>query len=123
MQDEPGVYQLHLSLSDTTEITIGKLGTFRFPAGCYVYTGSALSGLERRLARHRRREKTHHWHIDYFLCHARIVEVRRQVTTERRECLLNAETLALPGACVVAARFGSSDCRCRSHLVYLGEEG
>ncbi len=69
---------------------IGALGTFDFPRGHYVYIGSALNGLEARIARHlagvpwqnlspdlqsgeigkRCREihqKKMFWHIDYFL--------------------------------------------------------
>jgi Uri superfamily endonuclease len=98
---------------------VGKLGTFLFPAGRYIYTGSALSGLECRLARHRRHEKKRHWHIDYLLEHACIEEITLLQTRERLECALNAEALARPGARVIAARFGSSDCRCPAHLVYL----
>jgi Uri superfamily endonuclease len=120
--DVPGIYQLHLYLPRQTQIAVGKLGTFTFPAGRYLYTGSALSGLERRLARHRRQEKTLHWHIDYLLCHARIEDVRVWPTTERLECTRNAEALALPGARVIVPRFGASDCRCAAHLVYLNGE-
>jgi Uri superfamily endonuclease len=117
----PGVYQLWLELSALVRLTVGKLGTFDFPAGVYVYTGSALGGLEQRLARHQRRRKKMHWHIDYLLRHARIVRVTTQATRRRMECSWNARTLRLAGAQVVAARFGSSDCDCPTHLVYLGQ--
>lgn len=146
----PGVYQLCLRLPRATRIKVGKLGTFLFPAGIYVYTGSALNGLEQRLARHQRREKKLHWHIDYLLRHAQIVRVRTQTVgadVRRRatrssaqrhsprylgaykntaspsaECAWNAQTLRLPGAGVIAPGFGSSDCDCPSHLVYLRNE-
>ena len=50
-----GTYALVLQLERQEEIAIGKLGTFTFPAGYYLYVGSALGpgGLEARLARHR----------------------------------------------------------------------
>ncbi len=70
--DERGVCQLHLLIAKPARLKIGRLGVFLFPAGRYVYTGSALSGLNRRLARHQRQEKRLHWHIDYLLRHARI---------------------------------------------------
>ncbi|OHE79840.1 MAG: hypothetical protein A2107_04285, partial [Verrucomicrobia bacterium GWF2_62_7] len=116
-----GVYQLWLELPTQTRLTVGKLGTFDFPPGVYVYTGSALGGLEQRLARHQRRRKKMHWHIDYLLRHARIVRIATRRTRRRLECSWNAQTLRLTGAQVVAPRFGSSDCDCSTHLVYLGE--
>jgi Uri superfamily endonuclease len=120
MRDEPGVYQLHLRLFRAARIRVGKLGTFLFPAGRYVYTGSAMSGLERRLARHRRSEKKLHWHIDYLLCVASIEDVTTWPASERQECALNRTVLEQPGARVIARGFGSSDCRCSTHLVYFG---
>ena len=70
-----GTYALVLHLECTEEITVGKLGMFTFPAGYYLYVGSALGpgGLEARLARHRRRGKKLRWHIDYLLEHAQLV--------------------------------------------------
>ncbi|MFN3477243.1 MAG: GIY-YIG nuclease family protein [Candidatus Methylomirabilales bacterium] len=91
-----------------------------FPAGRYIYTGSALKGLEQRLARHRRRDNTLYWHIDYLLRHARLEGVTGLRTRKRRECELNQKTLKQPGAQVVVPGFGSSDCWCPTHLVYLG---
>ncbi|MCX6910819.1 MAG: GIY-YIG nuclease family protein [Verrucomicrobia bacterium] len=116
-----GVYQLWLELPKLTRLTVGKLGTFDFPPGVYVYTGSALGGLEQRLARHQRRRKKMHWHIDYLLWHAHIVRIATRRTRRRLECSWNARTLRLAGAQVVAPGFGSSDCDCLTHLVYLGE--
>lgn len=115
-----GVYQLHLHLPNAVRLQVGKLGTFEFPAGWYVYTGSALNGLEHRLARHQRQSKTWRWHIDYLLPHARITHIRVRHTRRRVECLLNREVLKQPGAQVIAKGFGASDCRCPAHLVYLG---
>ncbi len=115
-----GAYQLHLKLDKSVRIKVGKLGTFLFPAGRYVYTGSALNGLENRLARHFRKRKKLHWHIDYFLQHARIERVCVVKTDQRIECELNRQVLDLSNAQVIVKGFGSSDCSCPSHLVYLG---
>lgn len=114
-----GIYHLLIYLKKEQEIVIGKLGTFRFPAGYYVYTGSALNGLEGRIARHRRKTKRLHWHIDYLLQYADITDVVTHVTTERLECLYNSNITELPDAQIIAPRFGASDCRCRAHLVYF----
>jgi len=119
MPDEPGVYQLLLHLPKAARVKVGKLGMFLFPAGYYVYTGSALNGLERRLSRHRRRQKTLHWHIDYLLRYACIEDVTVRQTRRPLECALNREALEEPGAQVIVKSFGSSDCRCPAHLIYL----
>jgi Uri superfamily endonuclease len=116
-----GTYALHLELERETVIPVGQLGTFRFPAGHYVYVGSALGsgGLTARLARHHRRDKRIRWHIDYVLAHARIVDVRVDESGQRLECTWARALLGMPGAQIVAPRLGSSDCACPSHLVYL----
>ena len=120
-----GTYALLLELGQETVITVGRLGTFRFPAGYYAYVGSALGsgGLAARLARHRRQDKMIRWHIDYVLAQAHIVDVRVDDSGERLECVWARALLSMPGAQVVAPCFGSSDCACPSHLVYLGSTG
>ena len=49
-----GSYVLVLKLEEDKRLTIGRLGTFEFPAGLYLYCGSALNGLEARVRRHLR---------------------------------------------------------------------
>ena len=120
MPRQPGTYQLHLEVSDAARVSVGKLGTFLFPAGRYIYTGSALNGVEQRLARHRQPHKKLHWHIDHLLPHAQIVSVTVLYSLERLECVLNRQVMEQPGAQVIVRGFGSSDCRCTAHLVYLG---
>lgn len=116
-----GVYQLHLRLDKPKRIRVGKLGVFTFPAGRYIYTGSAMNGLIGRLRRHLKKRKKLYWHIDYLLRHAKIETIFVLETGERVECQLNSLTLSLPNAKVIVKGFGCSDCRCPSHLVYFGE--
>ena len=130
---EPGTYALLLKLDKQERITIGKLGTFNFPAGYYLYVGSALGpgGLRARLARHRRdsenspgpsssrRGKKLYWHIDYLLQRAQLVEVWNVASEERLECKWSEVARRLPGAQVLVQGFGSSDCRCPAHLIYF----
>ncbi len=78
-----------------------------------------MNGLDARIRRHLSREKKLFWHIDYVLEHARIVEVWTHRGKRRLECAWAARVLAQPNARVIAKRFGASDCRCPSHLVYL----
>ncbi|MDH4179400.1 MAG: GIY-YIG nuclease family protein [Armatimonadota bacterium] len=117
----PGVYHLVLRLRRARTIQVGRLGRFEFGAGYYVYTGSAMGGLEARIERHRRQRKKLWWHIDYLLRQAELVDVVAVPTSRRVECERNRWVLSLPGACVAAKGFGASDCNCVTHLVRLGE--
>jgi len=118
---EPGSYVLILYLSQPTKISVGKLGAIELAAGWYAYAGSALGpgGLAARLAYHRGRNKSFHWHIDYLLAHADLVEIWWAVESKRMECVWASALRAIPGARVPVPSFGASDCRCFSHLVYL----
>ncbi|MBF8267256.1 MAG: hypothetical protein HW388_764 [Dehalococcoidia bacterium] len=98
---------------------MGKLGTFEFPPGEYLYFGSALNGLEGRIRRHLRRDKRRHWHIDFLTAVSSVVGVWWTTGTERRECSLAKAALDMEGAQMPARGFGASDCRCQSHLVCL----
>lgn len=109
----PTTYQLTIEIAAPVSCTVGRLGTALFPAGRYVYTGSAKRALEARIARHLRSDKTLRWHIDYLLASpgVRIVDVQRST---RPECVLNQQvkgTVAMRG-------FGASDCvnGCGAHL-------
>jgi Uri superfamily endonuclease len=73
-----GAYFLVIFLTageNRKKIPIGKLGTFYFPAGFYIYVGSALNGLDARITRHLSKNKKKRWHIDYFLDRATVIGV------------------------------------------------
>lgn len=113
-----GLYQLVVRLREGRVIGVGRRGRFPFPAGYYVYTGSAMRGLESRIERHMRRRKRMRWHIDYILPYGRIVEVKRHGSV-LSECELSRGIGELPGSRIVVRGFGSSDCRCPTHLFYF----
>jgi Uri superfamily endonuclease len=117
----PGTYLLLLHLAAPTTLTVGRLGPCAFLAGWYVYVGSALSGLDARLRRHIRRGKPLHWHVDALREAAELASIVGCVSPERLECQTAATIAALPGATRPIARFGSSDCRCPSHLIHFRE--
>ncbi|MCD6359824.1 MAG: GIY-YIG nuclease family protein [Armatimonadetes bacterium] len=104
-------------------LQVGRLGLLSFPAGYYIYTGSALGGLESRLRRHLEgpRNGRPHWHVDYLSTRAVEKSFAVVLTRQRAECDLNRAVAAMPGASVAAYGFGSSDCRCVSHLFKLVE--
>lgn len=60
-----GVYLLFLRLEKQKSIQIGALGTISFEPGTYVYVGSAMNSVEKRLDRHFSEVENLHWHIDY----------------------------------------------------------
>lgn len=111
-------YQLFIHLDKAHLITVGRLGQFKFPAGNYVYTGSARRNLIARVKRHLRKEKPLRWHIDYLLVAdgAQVVNIK---LSDRTECDWNQETFGE----ILMAGFGASDCMagCSSHLKYQGE--
>ena len=110
-----GSYILLIELPEPQVITVGSLKAIHFPGGYYAYVGSALGRLEPRLNRHLRQNKKPHWHIDYLLEKASINGIITCETEARTECTiakaLGHEFEAIPG-------FGSSDCKCRSHLFF-----
>ena len=109
-------YQLRINVERPVRIHVGRLGLFLFPAGRYVYTGSAKRNLEARIARHLRKEKALRWHIDWLLS-ASGVKVATVKRSSESECMLNQKVVGI----VVVPGFGASDCRngCGSHLHYL----
>jgi sugar fermentation stimulation protein A len=111
-----GSYLLIVEVPEKTRLQVGGLGARNFPKGYYVYVGSAMSDLSARLARHQRKTKRLHWHIDFLTARAdRIVPLPIR-SSERLECGI-AEALAAilePGP----GGFGSSDCRCATHLFF-----
>jgi Uri superfamily endonuclease len=118
---EPGTYALVLSCSVRRRIRIGQLGTMQLQLGYYIYVGSALGpgGLRARIARHLRRYKRTHWHIDYLRAHARLDEVWYWCGASRREHHLARALEKTPGVSVPLPGFGASDCSCASHLHFF----
>lgn len=99
---------------------MGALGKIEFGKGTYAYVGSAQNGIEKRVARHLRREKRKFWHIDYLLAQeaVRIEKVLYKRAPRQEECR-TAQTLSKPGNPVRG--FGSSGCSCSSHLFKIEE--
>jgi Uri superfamily endonuclease len=115
-----GSYLLLLHLEEGREISVGRLGTYRFPAGLYGYAGSGQASLNARVGRHFSAEKRAHWHIDYLLEHAIPISALL-LEGPSRECLIGRVLGGAPGSSMVCRGFGSSDCSCPTHL-YLIEE-
>jgi Uri superfamily endonuclease len=119
LSSDGGLYHLVLRMREPRRLRVGSLGWHNFPAGFYVYTGSARRGLVSRVRRHHRREKVNHWHIDWLTRVARIEEIWLDFDLRRSECRNHGRVLNLPGARTPVPGFGSSDCRCPSHLAHF----
>lgn len=115
-----GSYVLLIRLADRVEISLrGHPHTLE--PGYYAYCGSAMGpgGLEARIARHRRRDKKVHWHVDQVTTRAPVIRVG--VSLALSECDLVGQLLKQPGVCIPVPGFGSSDCKaCKGHFVKLG---
>jgi sugar fermentation stimulation protein A len=115
-----GVYCIIIYLPCSKKIRIGKLGSIKFPRGYYCYIGSALNNLKKRIQRHLSKNKKFHWHIDYFLKHSKIIDIKTIETQKKIECELSKDVAALSKKTIVK-KFGSSDCNCRTHLHFFKE--
>ena len=114
-----GSYILLIQLPEGQTIAVGSRQNIHFRGGYYAYVGSALGGFDSRLNRHLRGNKKPHWHIDYLLSRASINSIILCEAEDRVECAI-AQALSyhfdsIPG-------FGSSDCKCPSHLFFAAEE-
>ena len=115
--EDRGSYLLLLRLDEEASISVGKLGEIHFRKGYYIYVGSAMKNLSKRLDRHRRVRKNLHWHIDYLRQVAAIHAALPLRTADDLECELAGEMNALADGAV--EHFGSSDCACHSHLFFM----
>lgn len=106
---------LVISVRKDTRLDVGALGNLSLSRGLYIYVGSAQNNLENRVLRHFRMDKKRYWHIDYLLESedAKITNVFYNKKGKTEECQLakkiEKENISIEG-------FGSSDCKCGSHL-------
>jgi Uri superfamily endonuclease len=114
-----GVYILFIRVKNNENILVGKLGNIDFLQGLYVYIGSAQNNLEARIKRHLKKSKRIFWHIDYLLSHqcTKVLEV--WIANGIKECEVAKKLCEEVSLSRGIRNFGSSDCKCLSHLFYL----
>jgi Uri superfamily endonuclease len=112
-----GSYCIIMRLKYDKKIRIGKLGVFDFPEGFYVYVGSAMKNLEQRILRHYSALKKKKWHVDYFLESAEIIKFIVFPSNKKQECKITK--ILLDDGTIIAEKFGSTDCKCKTHLIYF----
>ena len=112
--EDRGDYMIVLYLEQDTEIEIGVLGSKHFPRGYYVYTGSARKNMSARIARHQRKRKRMHWHIDYLRQRCQVTAVIPiRTASDLEHDLAQAVDRIAPWH---IRGFGCTDCSCPSHL-------
>lgn len=113
-----GIYVLIISVDKDVSVNVGALGKISFKKGLYAYVGSAQNSLEKRVKRHFKKVKRRFWHIDYLLARKNvgIVKVFYKEAGKTEECK-TAKELSKTGEPITG--FGSSDCKCKSHLIKI----
>jgi len=113
-----GIYILVVSVSKDINVNVGALGSVNFEKGVYAYVGSAQNNLEKRIERHLRKTKQKFWHIDYILddANVKVLKVFYENAGKSEECKVANK---IGERCVPTKGFGSSDCKCKSHLFKL----
>ncbi len=120
LPEQKGTYILIALVLQMKRLKIGRLGTYDIIPGFYAYVGSAFGpgGLRARIHHHLESVAEQHWHIDYLLGYAQLVEVwyalsGRKLEQDVAELLAQASGFRVP-----IRRFGSSDYR-RSRTSHL----
>jgi Uri superfamily endonuclease len=113
------VYILLIRVKNNENILVGKLGDIDFKKGLYVYIGSAQNNLEVRIKRHLRKNKRIFWHVDYLLSHQCTEVLEVWIANGIKECEVAKKLCEEVSLFKGIRNFGSSDCRCLSHLFYL----
>jgi Uri superfamily endonuclease len=113
-----GTYLLIFQLDRDRRIRVGKLGEYNFYSGYYGYVGSAFGpgGLKARLQHHLRSTPRPHWHIDYLLKVGTLNQAWYSDEPERLEHSWALIIESMPGVILPINGFGSTDCRCKTHL-------
>lgn len=123
---EPGSYALRMRLLAPVRQPVGRLGSFSFPPGNYLYLGSAFGpgGLQARLRHHARVSAKPHWHLDALRPHVTLQGGWYCTGARLLECIWSQSLVDVAGVLVPAPGFGASDCRmgCPSHLLALPAE-
>ena len=115
-----GSYLLILQLFEDIHLEVGRLGQVFFRKGFYIYVGSAMANLTRRIERHRRLRKQMHWHIDYLRPHGVVQTVLPIRSSDRLECSLARSVKEISEWSLEG--FGCSDCSCDSHLFAMVDD-
>jgi sugar fermentation stimulation protein A len=115
-----GSYIVILRLKEDTRLSAGSFAGVLFCKGYYLYAGSAMNSLTKRIERHRRMRKKMFWHIDYLrekaeFCAALPIRTATSIECSIAKALKAIADWSMPG-------FGSSDCSCETHLFGMHQD-
>lgn len=117
---DSGAYILLMEMKTTQKISIGVKKETVFKPGYYLYIGSALKNLKSRIARHKRKTKNLHWHIDYLLEKAKLITAYPIRTSSDLECEITRKFQNHGIDSLIG--FGCTDCTCISHLFWYAND-
>ena len=112
-------YVLFILNNRSISLHIGRGLFCIFPEGIYIYIGSGKKNLKKRVLRHFSDKKKLHWHIDYFLVSAKIIDVYVGQREEKElvSIILKEKTLNIP-----CKGFGATDSPYPSHLFLIEDK-
>lgn len=118
--EENKTYVLEIKLEEDKRINVGKLEGVFFKKGYYFYVGSGKKNFKSRIERHLSNNKRKYWHIDYLLFSvtAHITKVyssEKEIECEIANILHQRNHMEIEN-------FGSTDCKCFSHLFYTDDK-
>ncbi|MEM1895819.1 MAG: GIY-YIG nuclease family protein [Nanopusillaceae archaeon] len=113
-----GTYLLLLECLNDCEIEVGKLGKIRFKKGYYIYIGSAMNNLEKRILRHLKKDKKIKWHIDYLTTNDSFI-IRKIFIKESNKKEEEKISKIFEKYFNFIKNFGNSDCKDNSHLFLI----
>ncbi len=113
---------MELYAKDKFRLEIKKYKGEIFQQGFYFYAGSAQKNFSHRIARHLKKAKTIHWHIDHLTSNESL-EIKRIFAlpnaAKEEECRLVNNLIEIFNFGFPLNGFGNSDCNsCSSHLLY-----
>ena len=116
-----GTYVLVFQLTARTKVKT-KYGFIVLDPGTYAYVGSAFGpgGVQARVGRHLRKEKSVRWHIDWITAKDAFEPLEILVFEGERVETQVSEVLASRFEAVRG--FGASDCREESHLFTINSK-
>ena len=119
METKTGTYVLVLKNRLNQAVKIGQWATLDLSPGYYLYIGSAFGpgGVFSRVARHCRKDKRTHWHIDFLREKTTLSAVWVDHSPFRLEHDWAKGVAKMKGLTPVRG-FGCSDCQCDAHLFF-----
>jgi Uri superfamily endonuclease len=112
------IYILIITIQKNIAIKVSALGKIDFKKGRYAYVGSAQNNLKKRIQKLLSKNRKKKQHIDYLLMnpYVKVENIHYKKAKKDEECKI-AQVFSSVEEPING--FGSSDCKCYSHLFRL----